>query len=103
MTAITRRALVRGAGALAATALAAPALAASEQQRVLRFMPQVDLVFLDPHYSMTNVTRNHAGLVYEQLYGTDSKLQVQPQMAEGHTVEEEGKLAHPTARRSALP
>ena len=58
---------------------------------MLRFMPQVDLVFLDPHYSMTNVTRNHAGLVYDQLYGTDSKLQVQPQMAEGHTVEEDGK------------
>jgi peptide/nickel transport system substrate-binding protein len=91
MTAIARRALLRGAGALGATALAAPALAASEQQRVLRFMPQVDLVFLDPHYSMTNVTRNHAGLVYDQLYGTDSKLQVQPQMAEGHTVEEDGK------------
>jgi peptide/nickel transport system substrate-binding protein len=91
MTAIARRALLRGAGALAATGLAAPALAASEQQRVLRFMPQVDLVFLDPHYSMTNVTRNHAGLVYDQLYGTDSKLQVQPQMAEGHTVEEDGK------------
>jgi len=43
MTAIARRALLRGAGALAATGLAAPALAAAEQQRGLRFMPQVDL------------------------------------------------------------
>ncbi len=58
---------------------------------MLRFVPQVDLVFLDPHYSMTNVTRNHGGLVFDQRYGTDSKLQVQPQMAEGHTVGGDGK------------
>jgi peptide/nickel transport system substrate-binding protein len=82
MTAIARRALLRGVGALAVTGLAVPALAASEKERVLCFMPQVDLVCLDPHYSMTNVTRNHGGLVFDQLYGTDSKLQVQPQMAE---------------------
>ena len=72
-------------------ALAAPALAASEKERVLRFMPQVDLVTLDPHYSMTNVTRNHSGLVFDQLYGTDSAFKVQPQMAEGHTVEDNNK------------
>jgi peptide/nickel transport system substrate-binding protein len=89
MIAIAHRALLRGVGALAATGLAVPALAASE--RVQRLMPQVDLVFLEPHHSMTNVTWNHGGLVFDQLYGTDSKLQVQPQMAEGHAVEEDGK------------
>ena len=71
--------------------LAAPAFAASERERVLRFMPQVDLVTLDPHFSMTNVTRNHGGLVFDQLYGTDSASQAQPQMAEGHTIEDGGK------------
>ena len=46
----------------------APALAANDRERVLRFVPQVDLVSLDPHYSMTNVTRIYAGLVFYELY-----------------------------------
>lgn len=42
MKTIGRRPLLQFAGA----ALAAPALAATERERVLRFMPQVDLVTL---------------------------------------------------------
>jgi peptide/nickel transport system substrate-binding protein len=61
-------------------------------------MPQIDLVFLDPHYSMTNITRNHGGLVFDQLYGTDGNFVAQPQMAEGHTVEDEGKRWRITLR-----
>jgi peptide/nickel transport system substrate-binding protein len=92
MKRIGRRGLLQASGAiLAAPALATPALAAGDPRHVLRFMPQVDLVSLDPHYSMTNVTRNYGGLVFDQLYGTDSRQQAQPQMAEGHTVEEDGK------------
>jgi peptide/nickel transport system substrate-binding protein len=97
MQPIGRRGLLRGGAALTAfsaprgAALAAPAVAGDDKQRVLRFMPQVDLVTLDPHYSMTNVTRNHAGLVFDQLYGTDAAFRAQPQMAEGHTVDDGGK------------
>ena len=90
MKGIGRRRLLAGGGA-AVVGLSAPALAASERQRVLRFMPQVDLVTLDPHYSMTNVTRNHAGLVFDQLYGTDSHQQAQPQMVAGHVMEDGGR------------
>jgi peptide/nickel transport system substrate-binding protein len=96
MKRIGRRAVIRTAAAaatgIAAPALAAPAIAAPEQQRVLRFMPSVDLVTLDPHVSMTNVTRNHGGVVFDQLYGTDGDFKAQPQMAEGHTVEDGGKV-----------
>jgi peptide/nickel transport system substrate-binding protein len=94
MKPIGRRTLLRGALA----ALPAPALAADERVRELRFMPQIDLVFLDPHYSMTNITRNHGGLVFDQLYGTDGNFVAQPQMAEGHTVEDEGKRWRITLR-----
>jgi peptide/nickel transport system substrate-binding protein len=87
MPRITRRALL---GAAAAT-MAAPAIAQSERQRVLRFIPQIDLVFLDPIFSMTNITRNHAGLVFDRLYSADNNLQAHPQMAEGHTIEDDGK------------
>src|SRR3954453_5417990 len=95
MTGPTRRRVLQGGGAtlaaLTAEPLAKPALAADDKQRVLRFMPQVDLVTLDPHYSMTNITRNHAGLVFDQLYGTDSHQQAQPQMVGGHVMEEGGR------------
>jgi peptide/nickel transport system substrate-binding protein len=76
--------------ATAAASLAAPALAQSERERVLRFIPQIDLVFLDPHFSMTNITRNHAGLVFDRLYSADNALRAHPQMAEGHTVDNDG-------------
>lgn len=89
MTHLGRRRLLQAVSA--AAALPAPAIAASERERVLRFIPQIDLAFLDPHFSMTNITRNHAGLVFDQLYGTDSASRAQPQMAEGHVVEDDGR------------
>ena len=30
-------------------------------------------------------------MVFDHLYGLDERLRVQPQMAEGHTVEEDGR------------
>jgi peptide/nickel transport system substrate-binding protein len=95
MKPIGRRRLLTGSGAAVAAAsmpaVRMPAVAASERARVLRFIPKVDLVSLDPHFSMTNITRNHAGLVFDQLYGTDSKQQAQPQMVEGHVMEDGGR------------
>ena len=91
MARIGRRTVMRGAVAVPAMGLAAPALAAGARERELRFMPQIDLAFLDPHFSMTNITRNHGGLVFDQLYGTDGASRAHPQMVEGHTVEEEGR------------
>jgi peptide/nickel transport system substrate-binding protein len=80
---------------LAATAaLAAPRLAAAQQapgRRLLRFVPQADLALLDPIHSVAFVTRNHAMMVYDTLYGWDSELRARPQMAEGHTVEDGGR------------
>ena len=68
MTRITRRTLLGTAtAATLAAPLAAPAIAQSERHRVLRIIPQIDLVFLDPVFSMTNITRNHAGLVFDRL------------------------------------
>ncbi|MCX7379776.1 MAG: ABC transporter substrate-binding protein [Alphaproteobacteria bacterium] len=91
MTGITRRGLMANAAAsLGAASLAAPALAQSERTRVLRFIPQIDLVFLDPVFSMTNITRNHAGLVFDRLYSADNALRAHPQMAEGHTIDNDG-------------
>jgi peptide/nickel transport system substrate-binding protein len=89
----TRRRLLGAALAapLGKTALAQPAVVQPERNRVLRFIPQIDLVFLDPVFSMTNITRNHAGLVFDRLYSADNKLRAHPQMAEGHVVEDDGR------------
>ena len=55
-------------------------------------MPQADLALLDPIHSVAFVTRNHSLMVYDTLYGWDSELRARPQMAEGHTVENDGRV-----------
>ena len=81
---IRRRGFIAGA-----TALAAPAVRAQSAQ-VLRFVPQADLPVVDPHFNANFVTRNHAYMVFDTLYGVDARGVVQPQMAAGHTVEDGG-------------
>ena len=67
----------------AAAALAAPAVGRAAGGSVLRFVPYVDLAVLDPVTNTNAVTRTHAYLVFDTLFGTDSNFQIQPQMAEG--------------------
>ena len=81
----------RAALALPATLLAAPALAQPANARSLRFVPQSDVTVLDPLWSTAFVSRNHAYLVYDTLYGLDAEYRAQPQMAEGHVVEDGGR------------
>ncbi|MBN8939473.1 MAG: ABC transporter substrate-binding protein [Rhizobiales bacterium] len=79
-------------GALAAAALPRSTLAqTTARASVLKYVPQADLTMLDPIGTTAYVTRHHALLVYDQLYGLDSQLKPQPQMVEGHTVEDDGK------------
>jgi peptide/nickel transport system substrate-binding protein len=86
------------AATTAATALAAPRLARAEADRVLRFIPQADLAVLDPVWTSVYVTRNHGYLVFDTLYGQDSAYRAQPQMVEGATTGQDGKLWHLTLR-----
>ncbi len=59
-------------------------------QSTLRFVPQVGLTFLDPIFNIAAVTNYHAFYVFDMLYGLDSQLRPQPQMAKGHTIEDDG-------------
>src|ERR1700761_8448356 len=79
------------AGTAAATALARPALAQAAS-KTLRYVPQADLTVLDPVMTTAYITRYHATMVWDQLYGLDSNLQPQPQMVAGHTLEDDGRL-----------
>ena len=88
-----RRQLLGTAGAAgAAAALSRPGLAQTAGgARVLRFAPIADLGVLDPIVTTTYITRNHGYLVWDTLYGLDEAVRPRPQMAEGHTVEEDGR------------
>src|SRR6202166_3579270 len=66
--------------------LAAPVLA--QAARVLRIIPETDLAILDPVWTTATVTRDHAFMVFDTLYGFDEGYNVQPQMVDGHTIED---------------
>jgi peptide/nickel transport system substrate-binding protein len=63
----------------------------SAAPRVLRFVPQADLGVLDPIVTTANVTRIHGYAVWDTLYGFNQDYAPEPQMAEGHTVDPDGK------------
>jgi peptide/nickel transport system substrate-binding protein len=81
-----------------AVALAAPSIGRTQGTRMLRFIPQSDLTVLDPIWTTAYVTRNHAFMVFDTLYGQDSTYKVSPQMVAGHVVENDGKLWKLTLR-----
>ena len=92
-----RRVLAAGLGALAM-----PGLARAEAASVLRFIPQADVTVLDPVFSSVYVTRNHGYMVFDTLYGQDSQFRAQPQMVEGATTENDGRLWRLTLREGLM-
>ena len=70
-----RRGFLKAAGALAAVGgLATPRLSLAADAKVLRFVPQANLANLDPIWGTQYVVRNASLLVWDTLYGVDSKL-----------------------------
>src|SRR3954462_5765534 len=83
----TRRGVLAGAAA----ALARPAIAQGDRTTTLRYIPQADVTVLDPLGTTAYPTRNHGFMCWDTLYGIDSQFRPQPQLAEGHLVEYDGK------------
>jgi peptide/nickel transport system substrate-binding protein len=79
-------------------ALAAPRIGLAAGTNTLRFIPQADLAVLDPVWSTAYVTRNHAMMVFDTLYGMDSDYRMSPQMLEGHTTSDDGLTWNLTLR-----
>jgi peptide/nickel transport system substrate-binding protein len=89
-----RRQLLTAAGAAAAAGtLPGPALGQGTggAARVLKFIPQADLAVLDPIITTAYVTRHHGYMIWDTLYGYDADYRPQPQMVEGHTIEDDGR------------
>ena len=84
-------------GASLAPGLRLPARAA-DTSRTLKFIPQADLAILDPIGTTAYVTRNHALMVYDTLFGVDEQYNPHPQMLESAVVEKDGKLWRLTLR-----
>ena len=60
--------------AAGAAGLALPSIGRAQGASTLRFIPQIDLAFLDPHWTTAYVTRNHSYLVYDTLFGQDASF-----------------------------
>jgi len=97
---VDRRTLLKAAASL--PALAVPRTARATVASTLRFVPVIDLSYLDPVFSTAQVTRNHSYMVFDTLYGMDTALAIHPQMAEGHAVEADGLLWTITLRAGLL-
>jgi peptide/nickel transport system substrate-binding protein len=93
-----RRTFLAGTAATLGATIAAPGIVAAQNTRVLRFIPQADVTVLDPVWTTAYVTRNHGFLVFDTLFGLDGNFKPSPQMAEGMTVENDGKLVRITLR-----
>ena len=84
--------------AASAAILAAPSVGRGATKNVLRFVPQTDVAVLDPVWTTTYPTRDHAYLVFDTLFGMDSSYSVSPQMAAGAVQDDGGKTWRITLR-----
>ncbi len=91
--ALTRRSLLAAA---ATASLATPTIA--QPSRVLKYTPPAMINILDPVHGATLITRIHSLMVYDTLYGIDDAWVPQPQMAEGHVLEDGGRTWRITLR-----
>ena len=89
-----RRAFLKtfaSAGSLAAAGgFPAPALSQGAAAKTLRFVPQANLANFDPVWGTQYVVRNASQLVWDTLYGLDSKLQPKRQMVESEESSSDG-------------
>ena len=92
-----RRTLLASASA---SLLAAPAIAQPARTATLKFIPQSNLVSLDPIWTTATITGNHGYYVYDTLYSADkTRCVLRPQMAAGHEVSADGRVWRITAAR----
>ena len=83
MSHLSRRHFLAGATATAAAAtISVPRVHAQKKGGTIKFVPHADLKVLDPIATTAYITRNHAYMIYDTLFGTDANLAVKPEMVE---------------------
>ena len=88
-----RRNFLKGASLVAGSlpVLARPVLAQKSAARTLRVIRGGNLASLDPIWTTAPPTKDYAFLTFDQLLSVDMAYAPQPQMAEGWTVEDDGR------------
>ena len=71
--------------------LLAPAQSVA-QEKVLNVVPHSNLAILDPIWTTAYMSRNHGYMIYDTLFATDAKNQIQPQMIESWLVSPDKKV-----------
>jgi peptide/nickel transport system substrate-binding protein len=66
--------------------------ASASAEVVLRTVPVQDLKILDPIWTTSYITRNHAYMVYDTLFSVDEKGLVRPQMVDKYTTSPDAKI-----------
>ncbi|HTN27717.1 MAG TPA: ABC transporter substrate-binding protein [Burkholderiales bacterium] len=79
-------------GAAAVLAASAGAALAQGDKNVLRLVPHSNLSILDPVWTTAYMSRNHAYMIYDTLFGTDENDKVKPQMVESWTESPDHRL-----------
>src|SRR6516225_7961307 len=51
-------------------------------RKVLRVVPQAEPQSFDPVFTQVNNVSMHGAMIYDQLFGWDDKMNVQPQMVD---------------------
>ncbi len=70
----------------------APSIVRAASSTTLRFVPVIDLAFTDPIFAAAaQVSRTHGLMVFDTLYGWNTRLEASPQMLEGHRIEDDAK------------
>jgi peptide/nickel transport system substrate-binding protein len=69
---------------LASTFAAAGFATGASAQTTLKMVPQADLRVLDSVYTTVTITNNYSRMVYDTLFGMDSKYTPKPQMVESY-------------------
>ncbi len=87
-----RRHFLQASGAAAATLAAPQVNAQTARAKTLRVVPLTALFSLDTVFNTSLVTTNHGYAVYDTLFGLNNKREIKPQMAEGHTVSDDGRV-----------
>ena len=88
-----RRNFLKGASLAAGTlpAFGGVAFAQKSVAKTLRIIRSGNLASLDPIWTTAPPTKDYAFLTFDQLLSVDMAYVPQPQMAEGWTVEDDGK------------
>jgi peptide/nickel transport system substrate-binding protein len=89
------------AAATAALTLARRRVVAQTGPKVLRVVPQAEPQSFDPVFTQVNNVSMHGAMIYDQLFGWDDRMNVQPQMVDDWKLSDD-RLLYTFTLRSKL-